>query len=193
MTRDVLWRLFITGNHCLHLKTLNLFTLYNLTRTKDGYTFTAISGLTYSLYFARYYLKDDNGNDIEATSFGFSREPRVVRNRKYDGKIKNTILYVILEFFQKNPDTGLVFICNNKDGYGRHRHITFSKWFREANTPIEKFDCGEIHTKDGFYTSFLVRPDNPLKDYYVDSFYMTIYEHFPSVTHSESLDFVFFQ
>ncbi|PWV47469.1 DUF6169 family protein [Chitinophaga sp. S165] len=172
-----------------------MLNLYSLTPTEDGHNFTAVSGLTYSLYFGCHYLKDDNGKDIKTTSFGFSHEPRAVRNRIYDEKIKNTIQYVVLEFFQKNPDTGLIFVCNNADRYGRHRYITFSKWFKEVDAPIEKFDCGEIHTKGGFYTSFLVRPDNPLKEYYVDAFYLTIYEYFPGISQSEfeSTDIVFFQ
>ena len=113
---------------------------YSLIPTEEGYNFTTDSGLTYCLYFTSYYLKDNNGEDIRVMSFGFYHEPHKINNRKYDGKIKNTILHVVLEFFQRNPEIGLLFICDNGDGYGRHRKITFNKWYKEANAPVEKFD-----------------------------------------------------
>jgi len=100
---------------------------------------------------------------------------------------------VILEFFQRNPEIGLLFICENSDGYGRHRKITFNKWYKEANAPIEKFDCREAYTKEGFYTSILVLSDNPMKDYYVDAFYGTIDEFFPDNNQSLTSDVALFQ
>lgn len=84
-------------------------------------------------------------------------------------------MYVVLEFFRKNPEIGLLFICDTGDGYGRHRKITFSKWYRETKEAlIEKFDCYEALNKEGFYTSILIRSDNPLKEFYVDALYRAI-------------------
>jgi hypothetical protein len=158
-----------------------LLNQYSLTTTEEGYNFITDSGLTYSLYFTSHYLIDSDDKDIEAISFGFYHQPQKISNRKYDGKIKGTILHVIQDFFQKNPDIGLLFICDSGDGYGRHRKITFSKWYKETNVPIEKFDCSDAHTKEGLYTSILVRSDNPLKDYYVNAFYRTIDKYFSNV------------
>jgi hypothetical protein len=157
-----------------------LLHLYSISTTEEGYKyFTTDSGLTYFLYFTEYYLKGSEGEDIMAMSFGFYHKPNVIENRKYDPKVKETILHIISDFFETNKEMGLSFICVVRDGYGRHRKITFNKWYKEANDAVEKYDGRDAYAKEGLYTSFLIRADNPLKDYYVDAFYRSIDEYFP--------------
>ncbi len=157
--------------------------LYKLSPTERGYQFQTNSGLTYHLYFTEYYLKDSQGDDVKVQSFGFFPEPGIprkeIKKNRYDGKVKATIISFITEYFEKNPDIGLLYLCDPNDGYARHRSITFSQWYKEFDFPIEKFDCLERHRKAGYYTSILIRSDNPLKDYYVEAFYRSLEEFFP--------------
>lgn len=157
---------------------------YKISTTPDGYTFTTNSGTIYFLYFTEYYLKDNNGKDVKVQSFGFFADPPIVRkegmSNKYDEKIKLTIVSFMAEYFSKNRDVGLLYVCDTADGYARHRRITFGRWYKEVNLPIEKFDCRETHVKAGLYTSIFVRKDNPLKDYLVEAFYRTLDEFFPN-------------
>ncbi|WP_143056596.1 DUF6169 family protein [Chitinophaga sp. YR573] len=125
-------------------------------------------------------MKNSNGEDVVVMSLGFYHEPLIVENRKYDPKVKNTILQIITDFFENNKEMSTIYICSTSDGYGRHRRITFNKWYKEVDVPIEKFDCREAQAKEGLYASFFIRSDNQLKDYYVDAFYRSIDEYFPA-------------
>ncbi|MGN6510183.1 MAG: DUF6169 family protein [Chitinophaga sp.] len=157
--------------------------LYDLTQTEEGYQFVTDSGIAYQLYFTEYYLKDGDGDDLIVQSFGFFPSPEIKRGKgavnKYDEKVKKTILAFITGYFEKNKEIGLLYICDQADGYARHRRIAFSRWHKEIDISIEKFDCKESHAKAGFYASLLVRSDNPRKAYYVEAFYRSLAEYFP--------------
>jgi len=152
---------------------------YNLTPTRDGFSFITDAGATYFLYFSTYYLTGINGEDIEALHFGFNYESYKLTNRKYDAKIKRTIVGVINDCFEQYPKMRILYFCRNDDGYGRNRKITFNRWYKAHATTIEKFDSRAEYSKEGLYASILIRSDHPQKNYYVDAFYRSIDMFFP--------------
>ncbi len=154
-----------------------MFTPYSLTKTEDGYQFISDFGLTYFLYFSKYYLADENGDDIVVTSFGFFNEPAQVKVN--DRRVKITIISFLISFFEKNKELGMLYICDPKDNLARHRRIIFGTWHREMDKEIEKYDCNERHSNLGYYSSLLIRADNPQKHYIISAFYRHLDELLP--------------
>lgn len=154
-----------------------MFTLYDVTKTETGYQFISDFNLTYHLYFSNYYLTGDSGEDLIVTSFGFFYQPRYVRVN--DPKVKATIIDFIQNYFDKNPETGIIYLCDQKNGWARHRRIIFGSWHREVNGHIEKHNCGKYHERLGYYSSLLVRADNPQKQCYINAFYRSLAEALP--------------
>ena len=150
---------------------------YNLAPHKDGYQFTTDAGITYIVYFSQYFLTTPEGEEIIVYSFGF--ECSGDRCESYDEKIRNTIISIIEEFFQQHQQEGLLYICLTLDGMARHRRITFGKWYRTIACNIERHDCREWHAREGYYTSILVRSDNPQKDKMITAFYNNLDSFFP--------------
>lgn len=148
---------------------------YEVTSTKEGYEFTTEKNIVYKLYFSNYYLTDEQGDEVKVLSFGFYNVPETFSTK--DPRIKVTIIGFIRDFFDKNPDVGMLYLCDTKGGLARHRRIIFGSWHREIENEIEKHDCLEHHAKQGYYSSMLVRSDNPLKKYYVDAFYRSLEEY----------------
>jgi len=153
--------------------------LFELKPTKEGFSFNTDSGLTYFTYFTNYYLTGKNGEEIHAWNFGFYHEPHQPIKRTHDAKIRKTILWVIIDYFKRHPETGVLYLCRNDDGYARNRNITFNRWYKENLTAIAKFNSREEHRQEGLYSSLLIKADNPQMDYYVDAFYRTIDMFFP--------------
>lgn len=154
-----------------------MFTPYDLVRTDIGYQFRSDFGLIYILYFSNYYLLDENGDDAVVSSFGFYHIPKDAKVN--DPRIKATIIRFITDYFEKNPESGVLYICDPKDNLARHRRIIFGSWHKEVSKYIEKFDCKAHHARLGYYTSILVRIDNPQKQYFVDAFYRSLEDSLP--------------
>ena len=110
-------------------------------------------------------------------SLGFG--PIGKKSNFYDVKIRNTIIAVVKDFFRTNQDEGLLYLCMTNDGKARNRRITFGRWYREMNSELEKFDCGEHISREGYYMSLLIRPDTYRKDEIVAAFYNYLNEYFP--------------
>ncbi|SFF09655.1 hypothetical protein SAMN05518672_11624 [Chitinophaga sp. CF118] len=152
-----------------------MYTPYEVTLTKEGYEFTTDTEIVYKLYFSSYYLTDEAGEDVKVLSFGFYNVPETVHIK--DPRIKETIVGFIKDFFDKNPDIGMLYLCDQKGDLARQRRIIFGSWHREVKNEIEKHDCKEHHARQGYYSSLLIRSDNPLKQYYIDAFYRNLDEY----------------
>jgi hypothetical protein len=140
---------------------------YNLTLTEQGsYIFTTDNGIEYTAFFTDGPIEDKDGNMHTAYSFGFERSGKFVSNKfgyKFDEKIKNTIIFIIKEFFRVNGNTALVYFCFPGDEYARHRSITFSKWHREElSEDIEHYKKSSVYQEEKLYGGILVLKENPL-------------------------------
>lgn len=140
--------------------------LYNLTHTAQGlYSFTTDSGIVYTAFFIACPLKDKDDNKHIAYSFGFERKGKFDSekfNQPYDVKIKNTIIYIIEEFFKKNGEKALLYLCYPEDKYARHRSIIFSRWHKEElSGKIEHFKKNVTYNAEALYGGVLVLKENP--------------------------------
>lgn len=149
---------------------------YNWTETAEGYEFSTISKLNYLAYFTDFYLQSPkNGTDVKVFSFGITcRESDDFRLGRKDESIRNTVILIIQDFFTKNSDQAVLYICMT-DGSARERKITFGRWFYElADDRFEKHDCNPECTKEGLYSSLILKSDNVNKDEFINSFHYTI-------------------
>lgn len=108
-----------------------MFIPYSLTKTDIGYGFTSDFEINYHLYFSKYYLADENGEDVIVTSFSFFNEQDVTKIR--DPRVKATIISFITDFFDKNPELGVLYVCDPKDDLARYRRIILGSWYREMD------------------------------------------------------------
>lgn len=152
---------------------------YELTTSEDGltYQFTTDFGEQYIAYFTEFTLRDFSDMEFMVPMFGF--EPRNAGmdkgKRIFDRKIKNTIQYIIQEFFTKNPENSILYLCSQEDEKARQRKVTFSGWFQELDTDTYiKCDSPKELSFDKFYCSIILLKDNPNKDYLISAFYYTI-------------------
>ena len=150
---------------------------YDPTPSEDelSYQFTTDSGDKYTAYFTEFFLQNEQGEDIEVTSFGFERLKATQDGPpRFDAKIKATIQYLLLEFFKKNADNAILYICFPGDGMARNRKITFASWFNDLSNDFIKRDSYTKHAECNFYSSIIVSKNNPQKDNLINAFYHTL-------------------
>jgi hypothetical protein len=150
---------------------------YDLSSTPDGkaYQFITNKGERYVAYFTEFVLQAPDGKDIVIPSFGFEKQTITSsKGEGYDDRVKATILFIIQEFFEKNPDNGVLYLCYNNDGKARNRHITFGKWFRELDAAYEKFDSPVAYRSAGLYSSLITSKMSERTAQLKTAFYFTI-------------------
>ncbi|MBO7099563.1 MAG: hypothetical protein J6W21_06840 [Bacteroidaceae bacterium] len=80
-----------------------------------------------------------------------------------DRKVKDTVLSVVAEFFEKN-NTTLLYICDTGDGKQRLRSRLFEQWFAAYDRKaLYTSVTSSIVDEDGVtnYATIIVRNDNP--------------------------------
>ena len=79
-----------------------------------------------------------------------------------DFKLRETILYIIENFFKANPEI-LLYLCETGDGKQTSRNRLFVRWFKEyAKKYLYYFDTVEIEA-DGIknFAAIIVQKANP--------------------------------
>lgn len=147
---------------------------YKLTQTDQGlYSFTTDAGIAYTAFFIECPLQDKDGNEHIAYSFGFDRSGKFDLKKfsqSYDVKIKNTIVYIIEEFFKKNGEKALLYLCYPEDEYARHRSIIFAKWHKEnLSDKIEHIKKYTTYNKETLYGGMLILKENPFIQLLIDA------------------------
>jgi Family of unknown function (DUF6169) len=103
---------------------------YNLREEDGDFVFTTDLGLEYRIVFQKYNAFDELGY----SSYEFSFYPFGKPNTSYDHRIKLTIIESLKTFFEQNPDSVLIYICDSMDMRARERNVLFNRWFRDATT-----------------------------------------------------------
>ena len=150
---------------------------YDFTSSDDeeSYQFTTESGDKFTVWFTDFFLRNEEGKDIQIYSFGFDRLRNSLDSpNKFDAKVKATILNIITEFFRKNPHNAVLYICMPADGKARNRHITFSRWFNELGNNFTKCDSPIRYAEHDFYSSLIVLNNNPQKNVFIDAFFFSV-------------------
>ena len=153
-----------------------MFIPYELTITQSGYQFTTDSGLIYELYYSKYYLLGKEGEEIVVNSFSFFNNKGIIKSK--DPRVKSTIVSHLIDFFNKNAENSIVYVCSQEGDLARHRRIIFGHWHKEMADIVEKHNCGEEWSKLGFYSSLLIRRDHVRKQEIIDAFYRHLDEFY---------------
>lgn len=85
----------------------------------------------------------------------------------YDQKVSRTIAIVMNNFFIKNKDAIISYICDDTDSKGLYRYITFQKWFNSCSLNPRKFmvSTGILGTA---YFGAIMLPENHERKKIVD-------------------------
>ncbi|WP_207532652.1 DUF6169 family protein [Desertivirga arenae] len=153
---------------------------YNWIETSEGYEFSTAHKLDFLAYFTNFYLQNPKTEqDVEVYSLGITcKQGDDFNVHRRDSLIRNTVITIVQDFFLKNNDEVVLYVCMTDDS-ARKRRITFGRWFRElGDQEYEKHDCREECTKEGFYSSMIVKSDNTRKNEFVESFHYTINSYF---------------
>ena len=141
------------------------------------YTFYTDNNIGYYIYFTSYPFRDERGDDLYVPSFNFDCIEPTIRPPK-DEKVKNTILQFIYNYFEDNPDITTMYVCDSSDNRELARKRTFQKWYTEFESIhpdlFEKYEFSQQTELQNIYAAFIMRADNPLRDYYITAFNITV-------------------
>ncbi|SDE90299.1 hypothetical protein SAMN05216464_110247 [Mucilaginibacter pineti] len=118
-------------------------------------------------------MPDDEGNNHIIYNLGFSRDGGhscIPFSSKYDEGVRDTIMSVINDFFEKNDHKAIIYFCFGDDGYSRHRKIVFNQWSKDLNNDIEKHDKIIPYEGTPLFSSLMIVSSNPLKNLILNSF-----------------------
>jgi len=148
--------------------------LYKVESNPDSTnSFVTDNGDIYSAFFTEYQLLDADGNVHLAYNFVFLCNERFDResfSRKYDPKIRNTLVKLISDFFIKNDHSSLLYFCFDDDGLSRNRNIVFKTWCKDLSPAIYRCHKAIPYQSNSLYSSLLVVNENPLKELIVDAY-----------------------
>lgn len=125
---------------------------------EDGsYTFTTDSGVEYSVGFMPdELLLSDESYEFVIANLNGKKSPR-------DLKVKDTVINIVEEFFNKNAAT-ILFLCSTSDGKQLTRGRLFKNWFDSykysnrftmvTSTLIDEYGIDNV-------ASVIIRNDNP--------------------------------
>ncbi len=105
---------------------------YNLTGENGDFVFETDLDLQYKIIFQKHNVFDELGY----STFEFSFYPVGKHELRYDPRIKDTIISALKDFFLKNPDSIILYVCDSSDNRARERNMLFNRWFKEQ-TSIE--------------------------------------------------------
>lgn len=130
----------------------------SISRNECFYVFTTDQGIIYSISFSEEY---EIGGCL---SYQFSIDNIAREHGSYDGKIKDTIIAIIEDFFLENQDV-LLYICDTSDNREAARNRLFLRWFEQYS--LGKFTICTANSKvedTYFYMAIIIANDNPQKD-----------------------------
>ena len=107
------------------------------------------------------FEKDDILQSGLVYQFGISN-PKATKSPR-DSKVRNTILAIIEEFFEKNK-AALLYICETGDGLQQMRSRLFQYWFSIYKEKDEYLFLPQIiydEEDNENYTALIIRRDNP--------------------------------
>lgn len=121
----------------------------------DRYWFLAESGVYYSAAFVRSHGYFHHYPQVDHQVVTFSFRPYEEDLIPFQGNLKNaqhssqtrirdTIIWLLLESFRLHPEICIVFICESCDQLAACRQRLFDRWFRQAGSvvphSISKYD-----------------------------------------------------
>jgi len=147
----------------LDLSKINSLSPYHVMKTERGagFYFTTDYGVDYKVCFLDSdLLVSDEAYELVIANINNKKSPR-------DRKLRNTVMAIVYEFFEKNNMT-LLYICETGDNKQTLRSRLFEYWYRTSPRNSE-FYVSSINVKDidgvQNFATIILRLDNPkIKD-----------------------------
>ena len=157
--------------NALSLSSINSASPYEVRRRgNDTYSFITDSSIEIFVSFE----KDDILQSGLSYQFGISN-PKGSKSPR-DSKVRETILSIVQEFFEKNQ-AGLLYICETGDGMQRMRNRLFKYWFSiYGESDDYYFQPMTIYDEEDNenFAALIIRYDNPKFSEIVREFTTTI-------------------
>lgn len=147
---------------------------YSIAKNTDGsYSFTTDANVNYIAFFTLCQIEDKEGNTHNVYSFGFEKGGAYNSEKftnKHDLRVKETIIFIVKEFFRLNGSNTLIYFCFSDDKFARHRSITFSKWYKESLLEtVVHHKKSVTFNNTTFYGGALILKENPLRELLIDA------------------------
>ena len=152
--------------NALNISRLNAIAPYTIWSTIDGiYCFKTDYDVVY-----RIRIEDDHTIWQEG-AYEFSIINESKKNSPNDKKVRNTVSYIIEEFFECNPDI-LLYQCETGDNKQAARDRLFIKWFKEYAGSDKYFIKASKIVAEGIenYSAIIVQKSNPNLDTIISDF-----------------------
>lgn len=143
----------------LSLNAINAKSEYLVKKEEDELTFSFMTDNMAEIFIS--FEKDDILQSGIVYQFGISN-PQGTKSPR-DPKVRNTILAIIEEFFNKNK-AALLYICETGDGMQKMRSRLFQYWFSIYNEREEYLFLPQIvydEEENENYAALIIRKDNP--------------------------------
>ena len=143
----------------LSLNAINAKSEYLVKKEEDELTFSFMTDNMAEIFIS--FEKDDILQSGIVYQFGISN-PQGTKSPR-DQKVRNTILAIIEEFFNKNK-AALLYICETGDGMQKMRSRLFQYWFSIYNEREEYLFLPQIvydEEENENYAALIKRKDNP--------------------------------
>lgn len=143
----------------LSLNAINDKSEYLVKKEEDELTFSFMTDNMAEIFIS--FEKDDILQSGIVYQFGISN-PQGTKSPR-DQKVRNTILAIIEEFFNKNK-AALLYICETGDGMQKMRSRLFQYWFSIYNEREEYLFLPQIvydEEENENYAALIIRKDNP--------------------------------
>lgn len=143
----------------LSLNAINAKSEYLVKKEEDELTFSFMTDNMAEIFIS--FEKDDILQSGIVYQFGISN-PQGTKSPR-DQKVRNTILAIIEEFFNKNK-AALLYICETGDGMQKMRSRLFQYWFSIYNEREEYLFLPQIvydEEENENYVALIIRKDNP--------------------------------
>ncbi len=136
----------------------NSLSRYRIRDTDRGYCFDTESGNTYFVTFIKYPTLTEF-LPTEVYMMNIDRRDNTNHRNGSRNLVRNTILFIIGEFFVKHNDA-LITICDISDGKQECRRRLFNRWFHEfGEDSIVKIDSTCTIEDTTTYASIMFRKD----------------------------------
>ena len=155
----------------LSLSSINSNSPYEVKQRGDG-TFSFITDSSAEIFVS--FEEDDILQSGLSYQFGISN-PKGSKSPR-DLKVRDTILSIVQEFFEKNQ-AGLLYICETGDGMQKMRNRLFKYWFSlYGKSDDYYFQPMTIYDEDENenFAALIIRYDNPKFSDIVKEFTTTI-------------------
>lgn len=129
--------------------------------------------VTYSVTFAKgdqYFPNHVRVGELLQTVY-FQVQNNLEDKIPIDPRVGATISFIVLQYFERNPQGALFFIHDGSDGKERGRKQKFEAWFRKVGAEHLREENTEITLgRISILTSILFPKNHPLADEIVEAF-----------------------